>query len=279
MRRYCLSLLIFSLVSCGPSGPPPIKPGTPAYFWQSALENYNKGDYARTADFLGRILKSENDFTARARVMNLVVTAGLVEAYRELAERYEYGISNNKNNPGALRRRLADYRSMAGNLSKQLGESYGEFTKAMPQGDVSLEFPYPARASLTMPPQMSRIAEGQILPDSDVEAVTSQMLQRGVLQQVGSAVGAAGDAAKAKNIFSSTPVKVERKTFELSMAKVLHPASALFGPRKRAEPAVQEFLLNHAATAIGAAGSDKEAKDLKAKIEKDQKDLQARRRT
>src|SRR5271165_3281863 len=62
-------------VSCSeaPKGP---QPGTPAFYWGAAKEMYHAGNYGKANDDVMEITRSENEFTAKARAMQLVLAAG-----------------------------------------------------------------------------------------------------------------------------------------------------------------------------------------------------------
>jgi hypothetical protein len=275
-----LSLAVLALVQigCGSGGPEPVRPGTPAFFWRAALENFTAGDYVKTIDQLGRVTASENEFTARGRAMRLAVLAGLVHGLRESADQFENGARANKTNPTPFRRKVSDYRGSAMRTATEFAETYAAFQKAQPQGDITLDFPYPSRGTLSAPAAMTRIAQGESLPESDMQTAHTQMLQRGVLHVVCDIVGASNDTARAQEAMKARPVAAKRDVFELAMAESLYEASTLFSPQKGADPTRQEFLLARSVDALKLAGdSGKAAKELKSKIEKDQKDVSKRK--
>src|ERR1035441_7343179 len=70
--------LLAAVTSCS-SGPQPPQPGTPAFFWAAAKETYRGGDYPKTSEHLQRILASENEFTARARAWDTVISGGVAQ--------------------------------------------------------------------------------------------------------------------------------------------------------------------------------------------------------
>ncbi|MCL4850996.1 MAG: hypothetical protein KJZ78_06390, partial [Bryobacteraceae bacterium] len=63
MQRGTVVLLIVIasaaalLISCS-SGPAPLKPGTPGFYWAAAKEAYRTGNYVRTSENLARITAS-----------------------------------------------------------------------------------------------------------------------------------------------------------------------------------------------------------------------------
>ena len=87
--------LVAAATSCS-SGPEPPKPGTPAFYWAAARETWRGGDYLKTSEHLQRILAGENDFCARARVWDAVISGGVAQAYIELADNWEAGARANR---------------------------------------------------------------------------------------------------------------------------------------------------------------------------------------
>lgn len=260
------------------SGPAPPKPGTAAFSWEVAKESYQAGDYLRTAEHLDRVLRTDNDLVPQARVWRLVLGAGLADAYRELTEQFEQGGRTNKANPTPFRRKAVDYRTLAERTAVLLGEFYSNFEKAQATGDVELHFPYPARGSLSLPPAIIKIAQGQVPTEGDIVTAQSAMLQRAVLANICAAVGASNDAARAQQLLKEIPAKVPRGAFEYAMAEALYEASTVFGPLKGSQPVRQLRLLELAGQALAkATGDEKKIKELKAKIERDTKEANKKR--
>ena len=263
------ALLVFG-TACSSGGPAPPKPGTAAFSWQAAKENFASGDYLKTVDHLDRVLRSDNEFAPQARVWRLVMGAGLAGAYRELTEQYELGGRANKANPAPFRRKAADFRTLAERSATMLGELYGNYEKVQPAGDVTIPFGYPPRGTLSNPPVIAKIAMGQVPSEDDALTAQSGMLQKNVLATVCDVMGATNDTAKAQQLMKETPAKAPRGAFELALADALYQSSVLFNPLKGSQPVRQKLLLDQAAAALAKANSaDKRAKELKQKIERD----------
>src|SRR5215469_14234195 len=78
------------MVACS-SGPPPIKPGSPAFFWAVAGESYRTGDLLKTQSTLRELSQGDNEFSGRARIWHLVVSAGVMKGLSDLADAYQAG--------------------------------------------------------------------------------------------------------------------------------------------------------------------------------------------
>ena len=269
-------LLSLLLAGCS-GGPAPVKPGTNAFFWQAANENFPKGDYLKTSDQLERLMRTDNEFKAKARPWRIALLAGLMNGYRELADQCELGGRANKANPGTFRKLTANYRGMASRAAISLADSYGDLIKDQPKGDIEISFPYPGRGAMGLPPAVLKIAQGNVPTDDEIASVENAMLQRGVLRAVCDVVGAPGDAAKAQELMKTLPLTVPRASFELGMAKAFYDASVLYNPYKAYEPVRQRTMLDTAGRALknGPDAKSGDVKELGKKIENDTKSLEA----
>jgi hypothetical protein len=274
--RILFPLVTLLLSSCSSSGPPKPRTGTPGYYWQVAIENWDKADFEKTGDWLGKI--GGGEFAAKALPFRITLITGLIRGNSDLADQYEIGARANKANPMKLYRLVSDYRGLASRMSLNLLEVHDELSKANPSADVPIDFPFPSKGTAAMPPGITKIQMGQLPTPDETITVQNQMLRRAMLQQVSDVVGAAGDGAKAQALMKNGPIRIPRATFELAMANALYNCSVLFSPRKSSDSVKQGHFLGQALKAVAAAGDSKEAKELKTKIEKDQKELKARAR-
>ncbi len=253
------------LASCA-SGPAAPEKGTPAFYWQAAKETFAAGDYSKTADHLERIIKTQNEFTPKAQPWRLVLTSGLSRGYAELADDYEQGGRANKTNPTPFRRQVSDYRAQAAQIALAFAETYETFEKLNKDQQVSLAFPFPV-ATATEPPQISRLTRGVLLQEADMDDVQKKVLARAVVLTATRAAGAAGDVAKAQEMFKSGDAKVPRDVFVLAMANALYDQSQLFTVTKLDQPQRLKFFCDHALEAVKTVPPSKDTKDVMAKIQ------------
>src|SRR4051812_4237148 len=105
------------------------QPGTPAFYWSAAKENFATNDFAKTTQSLEKIAASENDYTARAQAWLLVLTAGEIRGYMDLADGLEASVRAKHADPGGFRKYISNSRSAAGRLSYQFAETFMKFQK------------------------------------------------------------------------------------------------------------------------------------------------------
>ncbi|MFN0170033.1 MAG: hypothetical protein ACKV22_26715 [Bryobacteraceae bacterium] len=258
---------------CSNAPPPPAK-GTPAFSWGAAKENQAAGDYAKTVEHLGLVTKTDNEFSGKARPWHLVLTAGLTEGYMELGETFEYGARANKANPSQFRRRTSDYRSMASRTALQFFEAFTAFEKKLQEDQVPVYFGE-LRGSTLQPPALTRIANGETLPDSQIETVQKAVLERGILLAAGRMVDS-DDPSRTRELLKGENARVPRATFLKGAAETLYKISDLFGPRKLDLPDRRQFFLKQALSSVSALEETKELKEFKKKIDADLKKIKAR---
>jgi hypothetical protein len=222
-------LLAFGIATGCSSGPPPIKPGSPAFFWAVARESYRTGDVLKTDATLSDLSQTDSAFAAPARVWHLVVSAGLTRGYMELADAYEAGGARNPANALSFRRQASNLRSLAATSALEFAQGLHNMAETDQNAKVLLAFGLPP-GSATQPEALAKLSGGTWLPDSDRDSLLAAMLQRGVLLAVSGAVGSPDNPVEAQAAFQTAEVRVPRETFLYGMAKLLYQESDLFGP-------------------------------------------------
>ncbi len=251
--------------SCS-TGPAPPQKGTPEFYWQAARETFNAADYLKTADHLEALGKTENQYTAKAQTWRLVLTSGLTKAFMDLADNWEYGARANKANPTPFRKRVADYRTMAGRLSLQFAETFRAFRQAHQEAEIVLAFPFPP-GSAAQVPLLSKLGNGILLTESEQETLQKRVLERSLLLAVAKAAGTGEDVAKAHAMIQAGEVKVPRAVFMTAMASSLYDQSQLFGRMKLDKPDQLKLFASEALAALKDVPESKESKALAAKIQ------------
>jgi hypothetical protein len=277
--RSLLTVALVSLVACSESGPPPLRTGTPAYYFQNAKDTYSKGDYLKAIDWLDKITKAnKNEFTERAWTFRLLLEAGMISGYKELADNYEYGQRSNKDNPTPFIKKVTEYRSTAQRMALPFGEQYAAYEKGGPGAETVIDFPFPPVGSTSKPPHLGKITQGIAPNDDAVDGALKGMLARGLVLAISQTVGAKDDAAKGRAALQTLPAKFPRGAFELVMAKALYEGALIHGRKLQGNPAIAEFLCQQGLKAMAAVtDTSKETKELKANLEKELKDAQKRK--
>jgi hypothetical protein len=263
------SALGFTLlaVSCS-TGPQPPQPGTPAFLWNAAKTTYKAGDFLKANDSLSQLSKSASDFKARSQPWSIVLSAGIAQAYMNLADSYEAGAKANRANPTPFRRQVAVYRSQAAAAALEGAETIHQFLGENKADSIALEtLGFPA-GSAAEPVALQRVAKGMLLPPAEGDALAKAMVQRGVLLSATHFVGAGDDSAKAQEAFKAPDVKVAIQVFLMATAKALTDQAELYGPKRLDNPDRLKVFCNEAEEALRPVPPSKETKDLTARIDK-----------
>lgn len=264
----CAVLVLVPVFSgCSSSGgPQPPKPGTPAFYWAAARETYRTGDFVKTNDNLGQISKTDNEFAARARMWEIVMSSGLAQAYTELADVYDAGAKARRDNPTPFRREASKLRTAASSAALQFAEAFHRFRTTSNDPKVTLEFDFPS-GSAGQPVELKKISSGIFLQESEAALVEKAMGQRGVLRSASRAVGAPDDPPKAAEIYKPGKAEISADVFRLQMATLLHEQAQLFGPTKLDQPQRVKMLCDEAVEALKTVPASKQTKELMTKIQ------------
>lgn len=274
MQRLFQGLAVLAAlitVSCG-SEAPANKMGTPEYFWSGARETFGMKDYAKTANHLENLTKTNNQFTNEAYPWRLILLSGLADGYGGLADILETGGKNNRGAILTFRRPMTEARTQAGRWALQFAQAFEEFEKNAKTGTVVVAMPSPGGS--TVPSfQETQIEKGILKSDADLAAARSKTIDRYMLLSLCRALGVKDDSTKALQMLQSGGGKVEvpRAVFLTGMAQALYGTSDLFTAKKLDQPDRVDFLTKHALGALEGLPETKEIKDLNKKISERQK--------
>jgi hypothetical protein len=242
-----------------------LQPGTPAFYWAAARETYKAGDYLKTSDNLGQIVRSDNEFTARGRLWLILVSSGIAQGDAELADVYDLGARANRANPAPFRRKASVLRTSASAAALDFADAFHRFQDSAKEPSVTFEFDFPA-GSAGQPPELKKISSGIVLQESEAEMLRKAMVRRGVVLSVCRAMGAGDVPAKALEIFKSGTRQVPRDAFRLEMAGLLNEQAQLFGPAKLDQPPRVKLLCGEAMEALESMPPSKSVKETMGKV-------------
>jgi hypothetical protein len=261
----CTLALSIVAISCS-TGPRPPEPGSPAFFWGAAQQTFKSGDLQKTNDDLGEILQNDNDFTAKARVWQIALSAGMVQGADDLAAAYEAGARMNRANPTPFHKNVSQLRTLAGHSALDLAQQVHLLLAKDKAPQIIIAFPFPP-GSAVEPPAVRKVTAGVVLQQSEADSLQNAMLERGVVQTVAKLTGNPDDPAKSLDLFKTASVEVKRETFLWAAAKILNDESAIFGPNKLDQPLRLKALCEEALSALGVIPETPETKALASKIQ------------
>ena len=109
----------------------------PAFTWGAAKETYHSGDYRKASETLVQLIGTDNEFTARARPLAAVISAGLAQGYFDIAESYEAGARANRANPTPFRKQVSSARSLASAAALEFAETMHAFLEKDQQPNIT----------------------------------------------------------------------------------------------------------------------------------------------
>ncbi|MDZ4799146.1 MAG: hypothetical protein SGI92_13355 [Bryobacteraceae bacterium] len=231
----------------------PPKPGTLAYDWYAANENWKTGEYPKAMEHLARLAVAPSEYRDRSRVWLMLVAGGVAQGYNELANEYEKMARGNPE----FRRQMQEVRNSANMAAMQYGEALRDALGKNKDGKLVLDFGFPT-GSADLPLQMAKIGKGMSMQAADYQVVREKMAQRGVVKFAAALAGSAEDTAKAQTQFAASP----RETVLTAAAKGLISTAELYGPKKLDVPQRGNALVKMAVDAISLVPDSKEKKEV-----------------
>jgi hypothetical protein len=252
------------------SGPRPPQKGTPAFYWQAALEAYNAGDFVKTNEHLSRITRTDNEYRTRAQAWQLVLASGLAKGYMEIADAFENGARQNKANPTPFRKQVSASRTAANSLALQVAETFKDFQEKNKDGEVVLAFPFPAVSPAPVP-QLVKAGAGMMVPPEELAIAEKRATQKAVLMTTCRVAGAPEDVARTQELFKAGEVKIPRAQFVTAVASSLYDQGQLYSRTKLDQPERMKLFYVNALDAMKTVPESKESKALVAKLQSELK--------
>ncbi len=269
------SMLVLGLAftSCS-KGPAPPQPGTPAFLWNGAQTTWHAGDMVRADENLQQLVRTDNEFAARARPWAMVVAAGLTQGYTELADTFDAGAKMNRANPMPFRKQASALRSMASTTALEFAEAAHQFQAKDTDPNVLFAFDYPS-GTAAQPPGMAKVSGGVMVQEAEAGSLQSAMGQRGVLMTLCRLTGNPDDTAKTLEKMKGPEVRIPRATLQFAVAKLLFEQSALFGGTKLDRPDRLKVMCDEALEMLKGVPENKDTKQLTGKIQAALKKIRA----
>ena len=241
-------------------------------YWKQVNREYESGDYIDTLNYLNDLLRTENDYTARAAAWKVVILGGIARSSLEIEEACDKGTSRVAAwDSGPYKNCVEQFRWRARTRTLDLIDALSEFeAKSGSGGDVLLDFPLP-KASFGRHTMIGRTRAGAMPVEKAFEPAAARLVDRHIYLQVRDFVGTDDDAA-VKSMFETPPVTVAKEAVLVGVAKTLLVAAAVFGKDRLDDTPKRSATLKRARECLQPVldGSDSalqsEAKALARKI-------------
>ena len=253
-------------------GPAPPKPGTPPFFWAAARAAYQKGDFQAAMKNLTSITATENEYTRRAQIWQLVLDAGMARGEMEWADILDEGRPAAKARELDFRRLASEARALAGQSAMRFADTGHKLMPALTEDEIVLPFSMPD-ANRDRPVEVERILKGILPMPAEVDRLHNLMVRRGVVLSVIAAADPGGDFEKARALLSQPEPKVKREDFLLYLATQYTELSQLFAPKKLDRAARMKLFLDKGKEALAAVPQSPARTKIQKKIEEYEKKL------
>ena len=224
-------LFLVMIVSCAP---PVERPKGWGRVYEDGKELFGRSDFIRALGFVRNVALGEpsHDYTERGLVLSIILSSGIAQGYRELAEAYQAGTAKleDSKHRSEYRRLGQDSYQYARTHAFQLAEVARRWVESQDKEeakDLIVECPYPSDEAPAANQPLEQAKEGSWIPleeqrEAQLNAIRIQM-QRSLAAALGVETTQAGDALQAGT------AKVPNTAFNLYLAKELLAVAKIFG--------------------------------------------------
>jgi hypothetical protein len=259
----------------------PQKPIGPERDYENAKDMFKRGRFDRAADLTDKLATASppTAFTERARVLRVVIFAGELKSYKELAEAYDKGTEKTldthvKAEYGVLRHDDLQY---AGKAALGLAETTHQLvTDGVIAKELTLELSLPASEGPAEVKDLKRVAEGGALNPDEEESLARDSLRKSIDDVLAGAVS--GDQAKVHSALANGSTKLNGLDFAIFLGNQLAEGAVVFDRKHASDSQKAQTLCSEGedvAKAALALLKDSPDKDK----EKEVKKLQDRYKT
>ena len=244
-------------ISCS-GGKPQMSKNSAEYVYLQAKEAMAEVKYEKAISLTNDVLQKfpDSEYATKARILRVVLLAGLSSAYRDMAEAYLEGFEKPGGNSGKLRSTAFDYYRKQKNAALGLIESSDYFLKDTSGAKAYvLECDFPSR-EVAYNKKLDEVKDGGLLDGEQRHAAEEHEVWDGMLTTVSFFVGAAGDRPKARKLLESGTKTMDRPEFIVRLGRTLLDNQKVFG-----RPALNDVQLfrQFYDKAVGVLGTVSEA--------------------
>ena len=226
----CL-MLILLLANSSCSQNPKISKNSAEYQYSEAKKAMSDVKFEKAIILTGEIINkfANSEFADRARILRIVLLAGLNEGHANMAEAYISGFEKSIKNAGALRSNAFDYYRKQKNEALGFYEACDFFLKNFSdQTPYVLDCEFPSK-DFTPNRTLDEI-RGGTLPDSEHRKTAEEVeLCNGVISSLTGFLGAGGDRARARRLLEGGPKPLDHAEFIVMLGRTLLDDQKLFG--------------------------------------------------
>lgn len=233
-RRFLwasILLWVAFLWSCGGSQGPKLSKDSPEYHYAQVKEAMADVKYEKAISLTNEIQRKfpGTDFADKARILRIVLLAGLSAGFQDMAEAYLAGYEKSIQNAGKLRTTAFDYYRKQKNAALGFNEACDYFMKHYSdEKEYVLECDFPSR-EIAHNRRLDEVRSGNLLDSEQRQMAEEDQLREGVIDTLAAFVGARGDRAKAKKLLETGSKSLDHAEFMVRLGRTLLENQKLFG--------------------------------------------------
>ncbi len=228
--RYVLWVISVLCFSCG-GDKPRLSKNSPEYQYSEVKEAMAEIKYEKAISLTSEIQsKFPNSESAdKARILRLILLAGLSAGYREMADAYLAGFEKSIKNAGQLRSTAFDYYRKQKNTALGFYESCDYFMKNF-SGETRyvLECEFPSK-DITQNRRLTEVRGGDLLDTEQRRMAEEDELQNGLILALTRFLAVGGDRAEARKLLESGSRPLDPAEFTVVLGRTLLENQKLFG--------------------------------------------------
>lgn len=263
-----LSLLLAICLAC--SQQPKVNKEAPEFHYGEAKKAMADLKTEKAIGLTSEIISKSpgSEYADRARILRIILMAGLSEGYRSMAEAYAAGYEKSIKNAGLFRSSAFDYYRKEKSAALGFYEGCDYFLKNYSEKTpFVLDCDFPSR-DVTMNRGIDDIRAGKLIAPELLKATDETELQNKLILTLCSFVGTGEDRARARKLLEGGPKNLEHSEFMVTLGRTLLDNQKLFGRSVLNDPTNFKQFLQKA----------KEASELAQRLlkEKPDKEIQGR---
>jgi len=233
-----MSLLFILAFSPACSETPKVNKESPEGRYAEAKKAIADAKFEKAISLTGEIMSkhSGSEYADRARILRIILMAGLSEGYKSMADAYLAGFEKSIKNAGQFRSTAFDYYRKQKSEVLAFYEACDYFLKNYSETTpYVLDCDFPSR-DVTINRGIDDIKAGKLITPELLKVTDETELQNKVILTLCSFVGAGEDRAKARKELEGGPKNLDHSEFMVTIGRTLLDNYKLFGRQALNDP-------------------------------------------
>jgi hypothetical protein len=223
-------LWIGLFLSCGGGGSK-VSKDSAEYQYAQVKEAVAEVKYEKAISLTSDIQRKfpDTEYGDKARIVRIVLLAGLSEGYQQMAEAYLAGHEKSFQNAGKLRTTAFDYFRKQKSAALGFSEACDYFMKHYSdQKDYVLECEFPTK-DVAHNKWLDEVRNGTDIKAEERRIAEESQLREGLIDTLSAFLGSRGDRAKARKLLEGGSKTLDHAEFMVRLGRALLENQKLFG--------------------------------------------------